>query len=145
MCVPSSMCSAHRSCKIKEQRQELGICECTLQAVGVLQANQRLILTQTEDIYPIAAFWEQLANIANAKHGNMTNNKWYEQFNTKVEVDKSVGESFNFEKIWEYYAQEGHNKTYTNYSQTNRKPSRQVLESDFNPTLQSKKETLITI
>ena len=49
----------------------------------------------------MAAFWEQLANVTNAKGGNLTNNKWYDQFNTKVEVAESVGVSFDFEKIWE--------------------------------------------
>ena len=61
----------------------------------------------------MAALWEQLSNIANAKQGNSTNNEWYERFNTKVEVAKSVGVSFNFETIWEYCAMEAHKATYT--------------------------------
>ncbi len=60
----------------------------------------------------MAALWEQLSNVANAKQGNSTNNKWYDWFNTKVEVAESVGVSFNFEKIWEYWALEAHKATY---------------------------------
>ncbi len=71
------------------------------------------ILKQTEDQYPVAALWEQLSNVANAKQGNSTNNKWYDRFNTKVEVAKSVGVSFNFKKIWEYCALEAHKAAYT--------------------------------
>jgi hypothetical protein len=52
-----------------------------------------------EDQYPVAALWEQLSNVANAKQGNSTNNEWYNRFNTKVEVAKSVGVSFNFETV----------------------------------------------
>jgi hypothetical protein len=73
---------------------------------------ERVILKQTEDQYPVAALWEQLCNVTNAKQGNMTNNKWYDRFNTKVEVAKSVGVSFHFKKIWEYCAQEAHKATY---------------------------------
>ncbi len=44
----------------------------------------------------MAALWEQLSNVASAKQGNSTNNDWYERLNTKVEVAKSVGVSFDF-------------------------------------------------
>ncbi len=57
--------------------------------------------------------WEQLSNVANAKQGDSTNNKWYDCFNTKVEVAKSVGVSFDFKKIWEYCALEAHKAAYT--------------------------------
>ncbi len=70
-------------------------------------------MKQTEDQYPVAALWEQLSNVANAKQGNSTNNEWYDRFNTKVEVAESVGVSFNFEKIWEYCAMEAHKAAYT--------------------------------
>ena len=69
---------------------------------------ERVILKQTEDQYPVAALWEQLTNVVNAKQGNLTNNKMYDWFNTKVEVAKSVGVNFDFKKIWEYCAQEVH-------------------------------------
>ncbi len=35
---------------------------------------EQVILKQTEDQYPMAALWEQLSNVANAKQGNSTNN-----------------------------------------------------------------------
>ncbi len=73
----------------------------------------QVILKQMEDQYPVAALWEQLSNVANAKQGNSTNNEWYERFNTKVEVAESVGVSFDFETIWEYCVVEAHKATYT--------------------------------
>jgi hypothetical protein len=33
---------------------------------------ERVTLKQTEDQYPVAALWEQLTNVANAKQGNLT-------------------------------------------------------------------------
>jgi hypothetical protein len=74
---------------------------------------ERVILKQTEDQYPVTALWEQLSNVANAKQGNSTNNEWYDHFNTKAEVAKSVSVSFNFEKIWEYCVLEAHKAAYT--------------------------------
>ncbi len=65
-----------------------------------------------EDQYPVAALWEQLSNVANAKQGNSTDNEWYDCFNTKVEIAESVGVSFNFETIWEYCAMEAHKAAY---------------------------------
>ncbi len=73
----------------------------------------QVILKQTEDQYPVAALWEQLSNVANAKQGDSTNNKWYDWFNTKVEIAKSVGVSFDFEAIWKYCAMEAHKAAYT--------------------------------
>jgi hypothetical protein len=35
---------------------------------------KQVILKQMEDQYPVAALWEQLSNVANAKQGNSTNN-----------------------------------------------------------------------
>ncbi len=61
----------------------------------------------------MAALWEQLSNVANAKQGNSTNKKWYDWFKIKVEVAKSVGVSFDFEKSWEYCAMEVHKAAYT--------------------------------
>jgi hypothetical protein len=36
---------------------------------------EQVILKQTEDQYPVAALWEQLSYVANAKQGDSTNNK----------------------------------------------------------------------
>ena len=54
-----------------------------------------------------------MTNVVNAKKTNLTNNNWYDQFNTKVEVAESVGVNFNFKKIWEYCVQEVHKAAYT--------------------------------
>jgi hypothetical protein len=73
---------------------------------------ERVIMKQTEDQYPVAALWEQLCNVTLAKQGNMTNIEYYERFNTKIDVAESVGVSFDYERIWEYCAQEAHKKPF---------------------------------
>ena len=83
---------------------------------------ERVIMKQTEDQYPVAALWEQLCNVTLAKQGNMTNIEYYERFNTKIDVAESVGVSFDYERIWEYCAQEAHKKPYSSLT-----PDQQAL------------------
>jgi hypothetical protein len=45
---------------------------------------ERVNLKQTEDQYPVAALWEQLCNVTQAKQGNMTNMEWYKRHNTSL-------------------------------------------------------------
>jgi hypothetical protein len=96
-----------------EARQELATVSVSYKPLELYKLIEQVILKQTKDQYPVAVLWEQLSNVANAKQGNSTNNKWYDYFNTKVEVAKSVGVSFDFEKIWEYCVLEAHKAAYT--------------------------------
>jgi hypothetical protein len=59
---------------------------------------ERVILKKTENQYPVAALWEKLTNVVNTKQGDLTNNEWYDWFNTKVEVAESVGVNFRFQE-----------------------------------------------
>ena len=52
---------------------------------------ESVVIKQTEDQYPVAAVWDQYMAVYSAKQGSLTNTKWYERFNTKVEVAESVG------------------------------------------------------
>ena len=84
--------------------------------LSLYKLMERVIMKQTEDQYPVAALWEQLCNVTQAKQGNMTNIEYYERLNTKIDVAESVGVSFDFERIWEYCAQETHKKPYSSLS-----------------------------
>lgn len=87
---------------------------------------EKVILKQTDDQYPFAAVVEQAVALFTACQGNMTNAQWYERFNTRYEVAKSVGAQFdNIEVLWEYCAgmlNEGAGVEYKNLS-----PSDQVI------------------
>ena len=66
---------------------------------------ERVILKQTDDQYPFAGIYEQIISVFNGKQGNMTNVQWYERFNTRVDVAKSVGVTFEgYETLWDYCA-----------------------------------------
>jgi hypothetical protein len=64
-----------------------------------------VVLKQTEDQYPVAAVWDQYSAVFNAKQGCLPNTKWYERFNTKVEVIELVGCVFGQDKILDYCAE----------------------------------------
>ncbi len=98
--------------KMKQDKDWTTVC-VSYKPLELYKLIERVILKQTEDQYPVAALWEQLCNVTNAKQGNTMNNKWYDRLNTKVEVAESVGVSFDFKKIWEYCAQEAHKATYS--------------------------------
>ena len=62
-----------------------------------------LVLKQTDDQYSFAAVIEQAIPLLIVKQGNLMNAQWYEHFNAKYEVAKSVGMQFNNIKVlWEY-------------------------------------------
>lgn len=97
--------------KMKQDKKWITI-SASYKPLELYKLIERVTLKQTEDQYPIAALWEQLCNVTNAKQGNLTNNEWYDRFNTKVEVAESVGVSFEFKRIWQYCAQESYKKSY---------------------------------
>ena len=50
--------------------------------------------------------------VYNAKQGSLANTKWYERFNTKVEVAESVGCVFENDRTLDYCAELEHKKPY---------------------------------
>ncbi len=49
------------------------------------------------------------------RQGNVSNNKWYKSFTTKVEVAELVGCQVDFVKIWEYFSQVAHSRPYNQF------------------------------
>ncbi len=96
-----------------KQDQRWNAVSASYKPLDLYKLIKRVILRQTEDQYPVAAVWKQLVSVYSSKQGNMTNNEWYEQFTTKIEVAESVGCEFEFPKIWEYCAQNAYAKSYS--------------------------------
>ncbi len=66
---------------------------------------KRVILKQTDDQYPFAAIHEQVLAMHSTKQGTLTNAQWYERFNTRYKVARSIGVEFdNVTLLWEYCA-----------------------------------------
>ena len=60
-------------------------------------------LKQADDQYPFMAVVKQAIALLTKKQGNLSNAQWYERFNTKCELAKSVGMQFDSIKVlWEY-------------------------------------------
>ena len=62
---------------------------------------EKVILKQTEDQYVHAAVAEQLIVVYTTKQRNLSNAQWYEHFNTRVDVAKSMGVDFGNQVLWE--------------------------------------------
>ena len=52
---------------------------------------EKTVLKQTEDQYTFAIVYEQELSLYGFHQNTMTNDQWYEQFNTKVDVGTSIG------------------------------------------------------
>ena len=74
----------------------------------LLQLIEKMILSQTEDQYLFASFYDWELNLYTFHKGSMSNPQWYERFNTKVDVSESVGVAQQHKSLMEYVAQEAH-------------------------------------
>ena len=59
-----------------------------LQLISIID---KMVLSQTEDQYNFAIFYEQEMSLYGFHQNTMTNDQWYEQFNKKVDVGTSIG------------------------------------------------------
>jgi hypothetical protein len=74
---------------------------------------EKTILAQTEDhhSYPYATVYEQeLAFYHGFHQGKLTNEQWYEKFNTKVDVANAIGVTRRHKVLLDYVAQELHSQ-----------------------------------
>ena len=63
-------------------------------------------------LHPVAAVWDQYMAVYNTKQGSLTNTKWYERFNTKVEVAEPAGCVFANNRTIYYCAELEHKQPY---------------------------------
>jgi hypothetical protein len=89
--------------KLKQEKNWTAV-SASYKPLELYKLIESVVLTQTEDQYPVAAVWDQYCQVFNAKQGNNNNTKWYERFSTKVEVAESVGCVFANDKTLDYCA-----------------------------------------
>jgi hypothetical protein len=75
--------------------------------------------------------WEKLVSVYSVKQGNISNNKWYNRFTTKIEVAELVGCEFEFPKIWEYCAQVTYTKSYSQLTPDEQDKARVAAKERF--------------
>jgi hypothetical protein len=92
---------------------------------------ERVVLKQTEDQYPFAAIHEQNLAVLNTKQGGLSNTQWYERFNTRYDVARSVGVEFGHKTLWEYCAQASHSRSYNSLTTAEQIVVKQAAEERY--------------
>jgi hypothetical protein len=92
---------------------------------------KRVVLKQTKDQYPFVAVHEQSLAMLNTKQGGLSNMQWYELFNTRHDVARSVGVELKHKVLWEYCAQLKHSMSYDALGTTNQAAMRQAAEDQY--------------
>ena len=90
-----------------------------------------MVLKQTEDQYPFAAVHEQSLAVLNTKQGGLSNTQWYERFNTRHDVARSVGVDFGHKVLWEYCAQAKHSRGYDALGSVEQASVKQAAEDRY--------------
>ena len=57
----------------------------------ILALTEKSILDQTKDQYPFATFYKQECSVYSFSPNTLSNDKWYEQFNTSIDVGSDIG------------------------------------------------------
>ena len=73
---------------------------------------EKTILAQTEDKCPFETIWEQERSLYLNYQDTMTNAKWHETFNTRVDVANAVGITRQHSALLEHVTQEVHNQSF---------------------------------
>jgi hypothetical protein len=92
---------------------------------------ERVVLKQTEDQYPFAAVHEQSLAVLNTKQGGLSNTQWYERFNTRHDVARSVGVDFGHKVLWEYCAQAKFSRGYDSLGSAEQISIKQAAEDRY--------------
>ena len=74
---------------------------------------EKTVLDQTEDQYPFATVYSQELGFYAFRQYTLYNQKWYEKFNTKVNVGEAISVTQQHKVILEYLAQELYNQTFS--------------------------------
>ena len=67
---------------------------------------EKTILAQTEDQYPFATVYEQESALYSFNQNILTNEQWYERFNTKIDVGTAIGVTRQHRILLEHVAAE---------------------------------------
>jgi hypothetical protein len=72
----------------------------------LLKLIEKTILAQTEDQYPYATVYEQECTLYSFNQNTLTNEQWYERFNTQIDVGSAIGVTRQHKILLEHVASE---------------------------------------
>ena len=81
--------------------------------LSLIDMIEKTLLAQTEDHYPFAIVYEQELSLYGFHQNFLTNDQWYEKFNTKVYVGDSIGFTREHEVIMEWTSQDVHKQAFS--------------------------------
>jgi hypothetical protein len=67
---------------------------------------EKTVLAQTEDQYPYATVYEQECTLYSFNQNALTNEQWYERFNTRIDVGSAIGVTRQHQVLLEHVASE---------------------------------------
>jgi hypothetical protein len=67
---------------------------------------EKTILAQTGDQYPYATVYEQESTLYSFSQNTLSNEQWYERFNTRIEVGTAIGVTRQHTVLLEHVTQE---------------------------------------
>jgi hypothetical protein len=88
---------------------------------------EKTILAQTEDQYPFATVYEQEISIYSFNQHSLTNEQWYERFNTNIDVGSAIGVTRQHRVLLEHVAAE--NGGTTPFDELNEDEQKDVREN----------------
>jgi hypothetical protein len=93
---------------------------------------EKTVLTQTEDQYPYANVYEQECGLYSFSQNVLSNEQWYERFNTKVDVGAAIGVTRQHQVLLEHVAKEASPPiTYENMSPADQQATRDEAEERY--------------
>jgi hypothetical protein len=69
---------------------------------------EKTILAQTEDQYPYATVYEQESTLYSFSQNTLSNEQWYERFNTRIDVGTAIGVTRQHTVLLEHVAPSQH-------------------------------------
>jgi hypothetical protein len=97
----------------------------------LLRLIEKTILAQTEDQYPFATVYEQESALYSFTQNNLTNEQWYERFNTKIDVGVAIGVTRQHKILLEHVAAEAGNTKFNDLSEDEQKQVRTKAEERY--------------
>ena len=99
--------------QMKHDPDWLTVCK-SIDPLTLYTLIEKTVLSQSDDCYKYATTYARVYDLY--KHtqaeGNLTNDKWYHQFNTKVDVGIAVGVTHQYPKLLDLEAKKLHNKEF---------------------------------
>ena len=78
----------------------------------LIKVIQKHILTQNDDIYKFASLYKHEQTIHTFHQNKLTNDQWYEKFDTKYDVINAIGVTRQHKVILYHVAHENHSDVF---------------------------------